>query len=163
MLEFGERIEWTLQNVDDKLISDFCSKMGVKERVLKVWLYNNNKKKNCSKYQPTADILPELVIHKILSNLNYVEASQMTILSKTWLRAWFTNPNLLFVACSGTEEWRRRGKIDTEIVDKIMKRYMAWMRKFLLTSLNLSWTLQHLLVIFSFRLISGLTLLFRMV
>ncbi|WMV47477.1 hypothetical protein MTR67_040862, partial [Solanum verrucosum] len=62
----------------------------------------------------TADILPELVIHKILSNLNYVEASRIIILSKSWLQAWLTHPNLLFVAYSRTEE---------DIVDKIMKRY----------------------------------------
>ncbi|XP_015087189.1 F-box/FBD/LRR-repeat protein At1g13570-like [Solanum pennellii] len=125
MFEFGERIGWTLQNVDEKLISDFCSKIGVKKKVLKVWLYNNNKTKKHSKYQPTAAvILPELVIHKILSNLNYVEASRMTILSKTWQRAWLTHPNLLFVVYSGTDEERRIGKIDADIVDKIMKRYM---------------------------------------
>uniref|UniRef100_K4CUW8 F-box domain-containing protein n=1 Tax=Solanum lycopersicum TaxID=4081 RepID=K4CUW8_SOLLC len=126
MSEFGERIGWTLQNVDEKLISDFCSKIGVKKQVLKVWLYNNKKKtKKHSKYQPTAaDILPELVIHKILSNLNYVEASRMTILSKTWLRSWLTHPNLLLVVYSGTDEKRMIGKIDADIVDKIMKRYM---------------------------------------
>ncbi|KAG5584819.1 hypothetical protein H5410_045253 [Solanum commersonii] len=51
----------------------------------------------------------------------------MTILSQTWLQAWLTHPNLLFVAHSGVkekEEWRTRGKIDTDIVEKIMKRYM---------------------------------------
>ncbi|KAK4731176.1 hypothetical protein R3W88_024164 [Solanum pinnatisectum] len=50
----------------------------------------------------------------------------MTILSRTWLQAWLTNPNLLFVACSGAEtraEWSTRGKINIDIVDKIMKRY----------------------------------------
>ncbi|KAG5587520.1 hypothetical protein H5410_047954 [Solanum commersonii] len=35
MFELGERIGWTLQNVDEKLTSDFCSKIGVKKRVLK--------------------------------------------------------------------------------------------------------------------------------
>uniref|UniRef100_M1DS32 ZF-HD homeobox protein n=1 Tax=Solanum tuberosum TaxID=4113 RepID=M1DS32_SOLTU len=122
MFEFGERIGWELQNVDEKLINDFCSRIGVKKQVLKVWLHNNNKKKN----QPTTDTLPEGAIHKILSNLNYVEASRMTILSRTWLQAWLTNPNLLFVACSGAEEraeWSTRGKIDIDIVDKIIKRY----------------------------------------
>ncbi|KAG5603981.1 hypothetical protein H5410_025473 [Solanum commersonii] len=41
-----------------------------------------------------SDILPECVIHKILSNLNFREATRMSILSKIWLRAWFTHPNV---------------------------------------------------------------------
>ncbi|KAG5587006.1 hypothetical protein H5410_047440 [Solanum commersonii] len=70
-----------------------------------------NIKKN-SRDQPTADILPESAIHKILSYLTFKEAAQMSILSKTWLRASLTHPNLKFTFGSSYEN-----------MVKIMERY----------------------------------------
>ncbi|XP_049406467.1 F-box/FBD/LRR-repeat protein At1g13570-like [Solanum stenotomum] len=63
-----------------------------------------------------ADILPECLVQKILSFLpSYNQASKMSILSKTWLQAWSTLPNLkIFLFC-----WESR----TKIVDTIMERY----------------------------------------
>ncbi|XP_049354209.1 F-box/LRR-repeat protein At3g26922-like [Solanum verrucosum] len=63
-----------------------------------------------------ADILPECLVQKILSFLpSYNQASKMSILSKTWLQAWSTLPNLkFFLYC-----W----EIRTKIVDTIMERY----------------------------------------
>ncbi|XP_070040698.1 putative F-box protein At1g49610 [Nicotiana tomentosiformis] len=63
----------------------------------------------------TADILPECVIHKILSYLSYEEATHMRILSKTWLQAWLTHPKLEF-----TFDFH---KGNMKIVDKVMERY----------------------------------------
>ncbi|XP_060182031.1 putative F-box/LRR-repeat protein At3g18150 [Lycium barbarum] len=62
----------------------------------------------------TADILPECVIRKILCYLSYGEATRMRILSKTWLQAWLTLPNLAFGVSSGES---------LTIVDKVTKRY----------------------------------------
>ncbi|OIS99377.1 f-boxlrr-repeat protein, partial [Nicotiana attenuata] len=62
----------------------------------------------------TAEILPECLIHKILSYLEYEEAAKMSILSKTWLQAWLTHPNLLF---------RLYSEQDVKIIDQILERY----------------------------------------
>ncbi|KAK4348638.1 hypothetical protein RND71_031393 [Anisodus tanguticus] len=62
----------------------------------------------------TADILHECLIQKIISYLSFQEAAKMSILSKTWLQAWFTHPNL---------EFRVHCCKDFETVDKILARY----------------------------------------
>ncbi|PHT39084.1 hypothetical protein CQW23_22657 [Capsicum baccatum] len=60
----------------------------------------------------TIDILPECVIHKILLFLRYEEAIKMSVLSKTWLQASLTLPNLKF-----------KDKNMKIVVDNIMERY----------------------------------------
>ncbi|XP_070030141.1 uncharacterized protein [Nicotiana sylvestris] len=108
MLEFAERVGWKLQKRDDELISDFCSKIGVKKRLLKVWMHDNENT------FATADILPNYLIHEILSCLNIKESTKMSILSKTWLQAWSTLPNLKFIC---------KYSIDSKIIDAILERY----------------------------------------
>ncbi|KAK4732443.1 hypothetical protein R3W88_025431 [Solanum pinnatisectum] len=61
-----------------------------------------------------ADLLPIYLIHKILSYLSFTEATRLSILSKTWLQACSTLPNLEF-----TIKYRNNMKI----VDNIMERY----------------------------------------
>ncbi|KAF8711400.1 hypothetical protein HU200_029432 [Digitaria exilis] len=41
MLEFAERVGWRLQKLDDGMVAAFCQEIGVKRRVLKVWMHNN--------------------------------------------------------------------------------------------------------------------------
>uniref|UniRef100_A0A0D9XQR1 ZF-HD dimerization-type domain-containing protein n=1 Tax=Leersia perrieri TaxID=77586 RepID=A0A0D9XQR1_9ORYZ len=41
MLEFAERVGWRLQRLDDAMVQRFCGEIGVKRRVLKVWMHNN--------------------------------------------------------------------------------------------------------------------------
>ncbi|PAN41784.1 hypothetical protein PAHAL_8G070000 [Panicum hallii] len=41
MLEFAERVGWRLQKLDDGMVQAFCQEIGVKRRVLKVWMHNN--------------------------------------------------------------------------------------------------------------------------
>jgi ZF-HD class homeobox domain-containing protein len=41
MLEFAERVGWRLQKLDDAMVHHFCQEIGVKRRVLKVWMHNN--------------------------------------------------------------------------------------------------------------------------
>jgi ZF-HD class homeobox domain-containing protein len=41
MLEFAERIGWRIQRHDDVELNQFCSEVGVKRNVLKVWMHNN--------------------------------------------------------------------------------------------------------------------------
>ncbi|XP_055811843.1 putative FBD-associated F-box protein At5g56690 [Solanum dulcamara] len=61
------------------------------------------------------DILSDCLIQKILSFLSYQEVTRMSILSKTWLRAWFDHPNLDFtINCLGG---------NTNRVNTIMERY----------------------------------------
>ncbi|KAM3325212.1 hypothetical protein P3S67_000336 [Capsicum chacoense] len=61
------------------------------------------------KNNSTLDILPDCLIHKIFS---FQEAAKMSILSKTWLNAWLTHPNLEFKVGN-----------NIKIVDTIMERY----------------------------------------
>lgn len=63
-----------------------------------------------------ANLLPECFIHKILSYLSFTEATRLSILSKTWLQACSTLPNLNF-----TIEYHNNIKM--KIVDNIMERY----------------------------------------
>ncbi|XP_047087832.1 zinc-finger homeodomain protein 4-like isoform X1 [Lolium rigidum] len=41
MLDFAERVGWRLQKLDDAMVNQFCQEIGVKRRVLKVWMHNN--------------------------------------------------------------------------------------------------------------------------
>ncbi|KAM0852904.1 hypothetical protein ACQ4PT_051442 [Festuca glaucescens] len=41
MLDFAERVGWRLQKLDDAMVQQFCQEIGVKRRVLKVWMHNN--------------------------------------------------------------------------------------------------------------------------
>ena len=64
------------------------------------------------------DLLPECLIQKILCLIDYKEATKMSILSKIWLQAWSTLPNLkFFVNC-----WQGWG-VGTKIVDTIIERH----------------------------------------
>ncbi|KAM3326997.1 hypothetical protein P3S67_002123 [Capsicum chacoense] len=62
-----------------------------------------------------ADILPEFLIRNILCFLSYEEAIKMSILSKTWLQALSTLPNLKFKV-----DYPGNMKI---VVDNVMERY----------------------------------------
>lgn len=49
MAEFAEKIEWRIQKDDEQELLQFCTKIGVKRQVFKVWMHNNKqamKKKN---------------------------------------------------------------------------------------------------------------------
>ncbi|KAK4732144.1 hypothetical protein R3W88_025132 [Solanum pinnatisectum] len=63
----------------------------------------------------TSDILSDCLIHKILCFLSFKEATKMSILSKTWLRAWSTHPNLEFKVDYLNDNMKK--------VDSIMERY----------------------------------------
>lgn len=41
MLEFAEKIGWRIQKHDDMALNQFCTEVGVKRNVLKVWMHNN--------------------------------------------------------------------------------------------------------------------------
>ncbi|KAG8090918.1 hypothetical protein GUJ93_ZPchr0011g27531 [Zizania palustris] len=41
MLDFAERVGWRLQKLDDAMVHHFCQEIGVKRRVLKIWMHNN--------------------------------------------------------------------------------------------------------------------------
>ncbi|XP_059310031.1 putative F-box/LRR-repeat protein At4g00320 [Lycium ferocissimum] len=140
MFEFAERVWWKLQKRDEELISEFCRKIGVEKRVLKVWMHNNKKNATLgNRYQQpaattngtaTADILPECLIQKILCYLSYKEAANKSILSKTWLQAWLSLPDLKFAAAYF--------KGNTKVVDNIMERYRV--RKIPIEKFELSYS-----------------------
>uniref|UniRef100_A0A7N0TXQ5 ZF-HD dimerization-type domain-containing protein n=1 Tax=Kalanchoe fedtschenkoi TaxID=63787 RepID=A0A7N0TXQ5_KALFE len=52
MLGFAERLGWRLQRQDDEVVERFCSEVGVRRQVLKVWMHNN---KNSFKKPPDED------------------------------------------------------------------------------------------------------------
>ncbi|GMY07842.1 zinc-finger homeodomain protein 2-like [Fagus crenata] len=41
MLEFAEKIGWRIQRHDDVALNQFCTEIGIKRNVLKVWMHNN--------------------------------------------------------------------------------------------------------------------------
>ncbi|KAI3821038.1 hypothetical protein L1987_08594 [Smallanthus sonchifolius] len=41
MLEFAEKVGWRIPREDDPEVQRFCSEVGVKRKVLKVWMHNN--------------------------------------------------------------------------------------------------------------------------
>lgn len=41
MLEFAEKVGWRIPREDDPDVQRFCEVVGVKRKVLKVWMHNN--------------------------------------------------------------------------------------------------------------------------
>lgn len=41
MMEFAEKLEWRIQKQDEQEVQQFCSQVGVKRKVFKVWMHNN--------------------------------------------------------------------------------------------------------------------------
>lgn len=41
MLSFAERVGWRLQKQEESVVQHFCQEIGVRRRVLKVWMHNN--------------------------------------------------------------------------------------------------------------------------
>ncbi|KMZ72570.1 Zinc finger-homeodomain protein 1 [Zostera marina] len=41
MLRFAERVGWRLQKQEESVVQQFCQEIGVRRRVLKVWMHNN--------------------------------------------------------------------------------------------------------------------------
>ncbi|XP_045817384.1 zinc-finger homeodomain protein 6-like [Trifolium pratense] len=41
MMEFGEKIGWKIQKHDEHEVQQFCSQVGIKRQVFKVWMHNN--------------------------------------------------------------------------------------------------------------------------
>ncbi|XP_042374582.1 zinc-finger homeodomain protein 3-like [Zingiber officinale] len=41
MLRFAEKAGWRLQKQEESVVQQFCQEIGVKRRVLKVWMHNN--------------------------------------------------------------------------------------------------------------------------
>ncbi|KAJ6805656.1 putative zinc-finger homeodomain protein 3 [Iris pallida] len=58
MLAFAERVGWRLQRQEEGLVQHFCQEVGVKRRVLKVWMHNN--KHNFAKKTSTDTTTPPL-------------------------------------------------------------------------------------------------------
>ncbi|XP_054803338.1 zinc-finger homeodomain protein 3-like [Prosopis cineraria] len=53
MLDFAERVGWKIQKQEESVVQQFCQEIGVKRRVLKVWMHNN-KHSSAKKINPTA-------------------------------------------------------------------------------------------------------------
>ncbi|KAG6406355.1 hypothetical protein SASPL_133955 [Salvia splendens] len=41
MLNFAEKVGWKMQKQEEGVVQQFCQEVGVKRRVLKVWMHNN--------------------------------------------------------------------------------------------------------------------------
>ncbi|URE43769.1 ZF-HD protein dimerization region containing protein [Musa troglodytarum] len=50
MLHFAEKVGWRFQKQEESAVQQFCQEIGVKRRVLKVWMHNN--KHNLAKKGP---------------------------------------------------------------------------------------------------------------
>ncbi|KAF8412033.1 hypothetical protein HHK36_004593 [Tetracentron sinense] len=51
MLSFAEKVEWSMQKQEEAVVQQFCQEIGIKRRVLKVWMHNN--KHNLAKKNST--------------------------------------------------------------------------------------------------------------
>lgn len=51
MLNFAEKVGWKIQKQEEAVVQQFCQEIGVKRRVLKVWMHNN--KHNLAKKNPS--------------------------------------------------------------------------------------------------------------
>ncbi|XVF23165.1 hypothetical protein REPUB_Repub13aG0013800 [Reevesia pubescens] len=52
MLNFAEKVGWKIQKQEEAVVQQFCQEIGVKRRVLKVWMHNN--KHNLAKKTPSS-------------------------------------------------------------------------------------------------------------
>ncbi|KAG8368930.1 hypothetical protein BUALT_Bualt15G0097600 [Buddleja alternifolia] len=59
MFEFAEKVGWKIQKQEESVVQQFCQEVGVKRRVLKVWMHNNKhnltKKNNNQSMNPLND------------------------------------------------------------------------------------------------------------
>ncbi|GMI86728.1 homeobox protein 31, ZINC FINGER HOMEODOMAIN 4, FLORAL TRANSITION AT THE MERISTEM2 [Hibiscus trionum] len=44
MFSFAEKAEWRIQKLDESVVQQFCQEIGIKRRVLKVWMHNNKQR-----------------------------------------------------------------------------------------------------------------------
>ncbi|MCI58688.1 ZF-HD homeobox protein, partial [Trifolium medium] len=61
MFNFAEKVGWKFQKQEESLVQQFCQEIGVKRRVLKVWMHNNKHnlaKKQLQDEHTTANHLP---------------------------------------------------------------------------------------------------------
>lgn len=56
MMSFAEKVGWKIQRQDESVVQDFCQEIGIKRRVLKVWMHNN--KQNLAKNTNSISINP---------------------------------------------------------------------------------------------------------
>ncbi|XP_020534070.1 zinc-finger homeodomain protein 4 [Jatropha curcas] len=58
MHNFAEKVGWKIQKQEEAVVQQFCQEIGVKRRVLKVWMHNNkhNLAKKSSTTTPTINI-----------------------------------------------------------------------------------------------------------
>ncbi|XP_055816423.1 zinc-finger homeodomain protein 4 [Solanum dulcamara] len=54
MLNFAEKVGWKIQKQEEAVVQQFCQEVGVKRRVLKVWMHNN--KHSLAKKNPNSTI-----------------------------------------------------------------------------------------------------------
>ncbi|KAI9107336.1 hypothetical protein K1719_021724 [Acacia pycnantha] len=41
MMDFAERVGWKIQKQEESVVQQFCQEIGIRRRVLKVWMHNN--------------------------------------------------------------------------------------------------------------------------
>ncbi|KAJ4715095.1 Zinc-finger homeodomain protein [Melia azedarach] len=41
MMKFAEKAGWRIQKLEESVVQQFCQEIGIKRRVLKVWMHNN--------------------------------------------------------------------------------------------------------------------------
>ncbi|KAL8222845.1 hypothetical protein R6Q57_020244 [Mikania cordata] len=56
MLKFAENTGWKIQRQEESVVQEFCQEIGIKRRVLKVWMHNN--KQNLAKNTNSISINP---------------------------------------------------------------------------------------------------------
>ncbi|XP_047338789.1 zinc-finger homeodomain protein 3-like [Impatiens glandulifera] len=62
MLNFAEKVGWKFQKQEESIVQQFCQEIGVKRRVLKVWMHNN--KHNLAK-KNMMNIIPQTTTNSL--------------------------------------------------------------------------------------------------
>ncbi|KAG2323767.1 hypothetical protein Bca52824_006495 [Brassica carinata] len=73
MRSFAEQVEWKIQRQEDSVVQRFCEEIGVKRRVLKVWMHNN--KLHFSNKNTSNNINLEGNDNDKINNVNNVDVS----------------------------------------------------------------------------------------
>lgn len=58
MFKFAEKAEWKIHEVEDSVVQQFCQELGIKRRVLKVWMHNNKHTYFANKFTTTTTTTP---------------------------------------------------------------------------------------------------------
>ncbi|CAI0436158.1 unnamed protein product [Linum tenue] len=65
MMEFAEKVGWRINKQDVEAVERFCSEVGVRRQVFKVWMHNNKTQQQPSPTTTTTNHMMNLNMHHL--------------------------------------------------------------------------------------------------